>query len=304
MRGQMTGERIYEGSVKHVYTVPGRPELVRFHFTDRISVFDKWIPSHVPHKGEVLCRIAAFWFARCADLDIRTHFVEQIGPNEMWVRRVDVEPDYDRITRDRRNVLVPCEFIVRHYVAGSFFDRMQSGQLPGLAAGAHAYGERLPEPYCETSTKVESTDRLIDREEALAISKLTAAELDGIWRDCLAIDAVIEKQVAAGGLVHADGKKELGRDAEGRLMLVDVFGTPDEDRFWDAAALAQGEIREHSKELVRQHYRHTGYKDALYAARAGGEPEPDIPPMPEELIERTTRLYVELFERITGERFR
>ncbi|MHC1597894.1 MAG: hypothetical protein ACXQT3_06235, partial [Methermicoccaceae archaeon] len=64
-----------------------------------------------------------------------------------------------------------------------------------------------------------------------------------------------------------------------------------------------GRFIERSKELVRQHYRRIGYKDALYEARRKGEPEPPIPPMPDKLIEGASQTYIELFEQITGERF-
>lgn len=289
----MKGELLYTGSVKKVYEAARQPGHVVFEFSDRISVFDKRIPSVVPKKGEVICGLAAFWFRQCAAAGIRTHFVEQLSPTELLVKRVDIERDYARISRERPSLLVPCEFIVRHYVAGSFLDRFKNG--------GWKHGQKLPEPYCETSTKVERTDRLIERAEALAITKLTESELESIWETCLRIDALIETQAAKGGLIHADGKKEFGRDADGSLMVVDVLGTPDEDRWWDMAAYARGEIQEYSKEFVRQHYRAIGYKDALYGARAKGEAEPDIPPMPNELIERCSVLYVGLYERLTGE---
>lgn len=298
------GELLYKGSVKLVYAVPGHDDLVAFEFSDRISVYDKWIPNTVPHKGEVICRASAFWFKRLAESGIRTHFVEQTGPREMIVKKIEVEHDYSKITRERGTLLVPCEFIVRHYAAGSFHDRQQKGKLAGIPADTYAYGAKLPEPYCETSTKVEPTDRLIDEAEALAISKLTSDELKHIWDVCLQVDALIDTQAAEGGLIHVDGKKEFGRDANGELMLVDVFGTPDEDRWWDAEKHAAGEIVQYSKEFVRQHYVRSGYKDALYAARAAGEAEPEIPAMPEDLVGRTTEMYTELFERITGESFR
>lgn len=292
MSTDMKGDLLYTGSVKKVFAARDREDAVVFEFSDRISVFDKRIPSVVPRKGEVICGLAAFWFKACEAAGVRTHFLEQLTPTELLVKRVDIERDYARISRERGSLLVPCEFIVRHYVAGSFLDRFKGG--------GYSHGQRLEAPYCETSTKVERTDRLIDRDEALAITKLLPEELDAIWGVCLQIDALIETQAAKGGLIHADGKKEFGRDADGQLMVVDVLGTPDEDRWWDAAAHARGEIVEFSKEFVRQHYRAIGYKDALYGARARGEAEPDIPPMPPELIERCSALYVGLYERLTG----
>ena len=290
----MKGELLYTGSVKKVYAALGRPDEVIFEFSDRISVFDKRISNVVPGKGAAICGLAAFWFQKCAAAGIATHFIEQLSPTEMRVRKVEVERDYGKISRERRSLLVPCEFIVRHYAAGSYLDRFK-------AAGAR-HGERLAAPYCETSTKVERTDRLIDRAEALAISHLTESELDGIWDTCRQIDTLIDAQVGPRGLIHADGKKEFGRDADGALMVIDVLGTPDEDRWWDAGAWARGEIVEHSKEAVRQHYRASGYKDALYGARARGEVEPEIPPMPPALVEACAALYSDLYTRITGEK--
>ncbi len=87
-------------------------------------------------------------------------------------------------------------------------------------------------------------------------------------------------------------------------MLVDTFGTADEDRFWDLAAFEQGKHVELSKEFVRQHYRQTGYHATLYTAREKGLPEPDIPALPPDVLRDVSDLYVRMFERLTGERFR
>ena len=86
-------------------------------------------------------------------------------------------------------------------------------------------------------------------------------------------------------------------------MIVDVFGTADEDRFWDAERYTQNECLEMSKEVVRQYYRKTGYKDALYEARAKGEAEPAIPPLPDAMVAQVSEVYVDLYEKITGKKF-
>jgi len=101
-----------------------------------------------------------------------------------------------------------------------------------------------------------------------------------------------------------DGKKEFAMDEKRRLMLVDTFGTADEDRFWDLEAYQQGKQVELSKEFVRQYYRKTGYHQALMDARGAGRPEPDIPPLPADVAKQASDLYVGLFERLTGEKFR
>ena len=86
-------------------------------------------------------------------------------------------------------------------------------------------------------------------------------------------------------------------------MVIDTFGTADEDRFWDAERHSAGEFVELSKEMVRQHYRSTGYHDALMAAREAGAEEPPMPPLPDDMLVSVSELYIWLYEKITGERF-
>ena len=296
-----------KGKVKEVYEVSA--DELEFVFTDQISVFDKIIPSLIPNKGETLCRTSAHWFQVVKDLGLCTHFLRTSASNKMRVKRVQVIPDYDRITPETRNFLVPLEVIARYYVAGSMHDRLKSGKVRpedvGFPKGhVPAYGEPFPEPFVEVTTKLEKVDRELTRKEALEISSLSEAEYDDLVSAVLKIDARINADVEGRGLIHVDGKKEFAMDGDRQLMLVDTFGTADEDRWWDAAAYAKGEHVELSKEFVRQYYRGTGYHKALMDARAAHGPEPDIPALPQDVVRQVSDLYVGLFERLTGERFR
>jgi phosphoribosylaminoimidazole-succinocarboxamide synthase len=296
-----------KGKVKEAYEAS--PEELEFVFTDQVSVFDKVIPSLVPHKGETLCRTSAHWFQVVGDLGIRTHFLRLTAPNRMRVRRVEVIPEYDRIRADTRNFLIPLEVIARYFVAGSLHDRIQAGRvLPeslGFPKGhVPAYGEELPEPFLEVTTKLEKVDRELSRAEALRISSLSPKEYDDLLGTVLRIDGRLNADVRRRGLIHVDGKKEFAMDPDRRIMLVDTFGTADEDRFWDLAAYEKGQQVELSKEHVRQYYRKTGYHQALMEARAAGRPEPDIPPLPDDVLREVSDLYVALFERLTGGAFR
>ncbi len=147
-------------------------------------------------------------------------------------------------------------------------------------------------------------DRELTRDEAVRISGLTPREYDELLGTVLRIDGRLNEEVRKRGLIHVDGKKEFGMDAERRLMLVDTFGTADEDRFWDLPAYERGEQVELSKESVRQYYRKTGYHARLMDARKTGQPEPDIPPLPDNVLKQVSDLYISLFERLTGEPFR
>lgn len=293
--------------MKEVYEVD--EDELEFVFTDQISVFDKVIPTLVPHKGETLCRTAAHWFKAVEGLGIRTHFLRLADGNRMRIRRVQVIRDYDAIRSTTKNFLIPLEVIVRYYVAGSLHDRLKDGRIRPEALGfgeghVPAYGEELPQPFLEVTTKLEKFDRELTRSEALAITKQTEEEYDALMEAVLKIDRLVNAEVRKRGLIHVDGKKEFAYDRDRQLMLVDTFGTADEDRFWDLEAYRRGEHVELSKEFVRQYYRKTGYHKALMDARAARTPEPEIPALPPDVTKQVSDLYIGLFERLTGERFR
>jgi len=297
---------IRQGKVKDVYEVDAH--TLEFHFSDKISVFDKIIPSLIPHKGETLCRTSAFWFQVTRSSGIKTHFSEFIPPNRMRVKKVQVLP-YQRITRKSSNYLIPLEIITRYHVAGSLWDRLREGRLKPAKLGFKAnkevrYGDKMPEPFVEMTTKLEKVDRLLTKKEAVAISGLSAKGLQEVVDAALLIDEKIAEEADKRDLVHVDGKKEFALDEDRELMVVDTFGTADEDRWWDWETYSKGQFVELSKEDVRQHYRQLGYYDKLMDARKHGRPEPKIPALPAAKIKQVSDLYVEMFERITGESFR
>ena len=297
---------IRQGKVKDVYEVDSHS--LEFVFSDKISVFDKIIPSLIPHKGETLCRSSAFWFQVARSCGIKSHFRELIPPNRMRVQKVQVL-DYSKINKKTVNYLIPLEVICRHYVAGSLWDRIQSGKLRPVKLGFKAtkevkYGDRLPEPYLEFTTKLEKVDRLLTKKETMKISGLANEEYKLIVDAVLKIDEKIAEEVEKRDLIHVDGKKEYAFDEERELMIVDTFGTADEDRWWDWESYSKGQFVELSKENVRQYYRQLGYYDKLVEARKMGKAEPRIPSLPEAKIEEISELYIEMFERITGESYR
>ncbi len=299
-------QHIMTGKVKEVYAIDD--DTLEFAYTDHISVFDKIIPSMVPHKGETLCRTAKYWFGILNKNGIRNHFLSEPSKDRMDVERVQVIRDYSKIDNTTTNYLIPLEVICRYYAAGSLLDRLKNGKVKpedlGFEPGHEVKrGEKLPKPFVECTTKLEATDMNLTDEEAKKMAGLTDAEYQTIVDTVLKIDKIMADEVSKRGLIHVDGKKEFGYDKQRKLMVVDTFGTLDEDRWWDAEEYAKGNIVELSKEFVRQYYRETGYHKALYDARDKGLPEPDIPALPQDIIDRVSKLYVDMYERITGEKF-
>ncbi len=297
---------IRQGKVKDVYRVDGH--TLEFVFSDKISVFDKIIPSLIPNKGETLCRSSAFWFQVGRSFGIKTHFKELIPPNRMRVQKVDVL-EYSKINKKTTDYLIPLEVICRHYVAGSLWDRMKEGTLKpsklGFKSGREVkYGDKLPAPFIEFTTKLEKVDRLLTKTEAMKIAKLSQAEYDEIVEATLRMDERIGEEVEKRDLIHVDGKKEYAFDEDRELMIVDTFGTSDEDRWWDWDSYSKGEFVELSKENVRQYYRNIGYYDKLSEARKKSKAEPKMPALPADKIDEISELYIDMFERITGESYR
>jgi phosphoribosylaminoimidazole-succinocarboxamide synthase len=295
------------GKVKDVYEI--NENELEFIFSDRISVFDKIIPSKIPYKGETLARTSAYWFDLIKQKGIASDFIRLTSPNTMRVKRVDVIKDYSKINTATKNYLIPLEVIVRYFVYGSLLDRVKQGTVKpeqlGFPAGHEIKAaEPLPEPFFEVTTKLEETDRNLTKEEALKISGLTLKEYNELKEQCLKIDKEINARVGKRGLIHVDGKKEFAFDKDRKLMVIDTFGTADEDRFWDAREYEQGRYVERSKEFVRQYYRNSGYHEKLYSARKTGKPEPDIPPLPDDMVKKASETYISLFEDMTGQKFR
>jgi len=294
------------GKVKDIYEV--NDHELEFLFSDRISVFDKIIPNTIPNKGETLARTSAFWFKISEELGIATHFLGLTAGNRMRVKRVQVIYDYAKITPTTTNYLIPLECIARYYAYGSLWDRIKQNQITPERVGfpknhVIALGDPLPQPFFEVTTKLEKVDRPLTIEEALSISSVSPSEFNELKAIALRIDAAITEHITARGLIHVDGKKEFAYDDARNIMVIDTFGTADEDRFWDAQAYQQGMFLERSKEFVRQYYRKTGYHAQLMKARNSGQEEPPIPPLPNEVISQASEIYIQLFEDLTGESF-
>ncbi|RPG73217.1 MAG: phosphoribosylaminoimidazolesuccinocarboxamide synthase [Euryarchaeota archaeon TMED192] len=299
---------LYRGKVKQVWSTDDS-DLIEFRYTDQISVFDQIIPSLIPRKGESLNRTSCYWFDLVNQRGIcDTHVIEMNAPDRLIARRFDVVREPGAIDRSRENVFVPLEVICRHYLAGTAWRRFKRGDLTpeqlGFQDSSQVHeGVKLPEPFLEVSTKFEAFDRNLEREEALEISNLRPEELDDILGIVLEIDNLIQEEVGKRGLIHVDGKKEFALGPGRVPVLVDSFGTLDEDRWWDLEAFEEGRIVQLSKEAVRQHYISTGHHAELKVARDSGSDEPPIPQLPQPIIDETAFLYASMYERLTGQTF-
>ncbi|MEO1065405.1 MAG: phosphoribosylaminoimidazolesuccinocarboxamide synthase [Actinomycetota bacterium] len=274
------------GKVREAWPLgDGRRLLVT---TDRFSAMDR-IVGTVPHKGQVLNRLAAWWFARAADL-VDHHLVSVPDPNCSIV--ADVTP-------------LPVEVVVRGHITGSTSTSLWTLYEQG---GRHLYGHDLPDglrqhqalaaPMVTPTTKARdgAHDAPISSAEVVAQGLVEGELWDRVVDVAVRLFERGAKLAAESGLVLADTKYEFGVDADGRLLLIDEVHTPDSSRYWVAETfeerVAAGLAPEsHDKEPVRLALKALGFR--------GDGP---VPELPAEIWAETSRRYVELFESLTGDR--
>jgi phosphoribosylaminoimidazole-succinocarboxamide synthase len=286
---------VRRGKVREVYDVDaGHLLLVA---SDRVSAFDVIMREPVPRKGVVLTQISAYWFERLTHV-VPSHFVtaqtDEILARIPALRRHEAEIE-GRSMLVRRTVPVPFECVVRGYLSGSAWaEDRDSGTLAGepLPAGL-VESARLEPPVFSPATKAEAGHDL-----NVTFSRVAAELGDTIaqrLRDAsFAVYRAGRDHAAARGIIIADTKFEFGTDDHGTLRLIDEVMTPDSSRFWPADRYEPGQSQpSFDKQPLRD------YLAGLRAeGRWNGEAPP--PPLPPEVVEATSRRYLEAFRLLTG----
>jgi phosphoribosylaminoimidazole-succinocarboxamide synthase len=277
----------YRGKVRDNYDLgDGRRLIVA---SDRLSAFDK-ILTAIPLKGQVLTQIARFWFDATRDI-CPNHVIEYPDPNVLLCRRLDI---------------MKVEIVVRDYLAGttstSILSMYKSGRrsMYGMdfPDGMRA-NQKLPHTIITPTTKAfdGAHDEELTEAKIVESGLLTAAQ----WRDvsarALALFARGREIADRHGLILVDTKYEFGFDGDGGIVLADEIHTPDSSRYWFrdsyAGRFAAGEPPESfDKDLVR----------SWVVARC--DPYTDeIPEIPRDIVLEAARIYISVFETITGKAF-
>jgi phosphoribosylaminoimidazole-succinocarboxamide synthase len=270
---------VRSGKVKDIYELDeGR---LLFHFTDRVSAFDVVLPTAIPRKGEVLCKLGAHLFET---LGVPNHMVRLEGEDSMVVKKMNM-------------IMVEC--VVRGYVYGSLMERAKKGEV--LLPVETLLAAKLPEPYFDPTTKSDLKDEPITEEEIVSQGRATPSELSRIRRSSIKIYELIRSRAASAGFILADIKLEFGRH-DGGILLGDSIG-PDEFRMWPASKYEPGKTQEsYDKQPIRDWLTAEGYKAKLDQARKAGVAVPPPPELPEWLVQETSRRYVAVFESLAGKK--
>jgi len=277
------------GKVRDVYAVD--EERLLIIATDRISAFDCVLPTPIERKGEVLTQLSRFWFEKLKHIvehhlistnveelpsDVRA-YADELRGRSMLVRRTDV---------------FPVECVVRGYISGSGWkDYQRTGEICGHRLPPNLReSEKLSEAIFTPATKAETGhDENISEEQ---MASIIGREVTAFLREVsLRLYRQASEYALARGIIIADTKFEFGRDAEGKVILIDEVLTPDSSRFWPAESYEVGKPQpSFDKQFVRD-----------YLERLNWNKQPPAPALPPEIAQATTRRYLEAYELLTGE---
>jgi phosphoribosylaminoimidazole-succinocarboxamide synthase len=287
------------GKVRDVYVVDD--ERLLLVATDRVSAFDVVMAETIPHKGAVLTQITAWWLKQLesrvehhmlsADTSEIVREVPRLGGHEQEIA--------GRAMLCRRTIVFPIECVVRGYLSGSAWkEYRERGTLAGEALpNGLRESDRLDPPLFSPASKADEghdENITVDRVRSL-VGDRSASELERLSREIYEAGRAIASK---RGIIIADTKFEFGRakggDGEEKVILVDEVLTPDSSRFWPADSYEPGRAQpSFDKQPLRD------YLDSEKRAGRwdGNYPPPHLPP---EVIDATSKRYLEIFRRLTG----
>ncbi len=276
---------VYKGKVRDVYTINNG--ILVMLASDRISAFDVVLPKGIPYKGQVLNQIASKFLDATAD----------IVPN--WKI---ASPD-PQVTIGKRCEPFPIEMIIRGYLTGSSWRTYKNGarEICGvpLPDGLREH-EKFPTPIVTPTTKAELGlhDEDISKEEILKQGLVSAEDYALLEKYTIDLFKRGSEIADEKGLILVDTKYEFGKIGD-EIYLIDEIHTPDSSRYFYKEGYQErfdkGENQKQlSKEFVREWLMENGFQ---------GQEGQEVPEMTDEFIESVSERYIELYERIIGEKF-
>lgn len=282
------------GKVRDVYELGDTLLIVS---TDRISAFDVVLPCGIPDKGRVLNQLSAFWFKKTARI-LPNHLIKVIDNGVVLheVGSLSSQPGELPDSLVGRSMLVakanrvPVECVVRGYLSGSAWSEYkETGKVSGinLPRGMRE-SQELSEPIFTPTTKSET-----EHDRPLTDQDIRDLGIGDIFKELaqksLLIYGYARDYARSRGIIIADTKFEFGF-IDGQLTIIDELLTPDSSRFWEVSQYEVGHSQpSFDKQPVRD-----------WLADSGWDKKPPAPMLPQEVIERTSKRYREVYNKLTG----
>jgi phosphoribosylaminoimidazole-succinocarboxamide synthase len=279
-----------QGKVRDIYAV-GDDRLLLVA-SDRLSAFDVVMKAPVPGKGRLLTQMALFWFDQLKNV-VPNHLTGQAPASVVAADEVPLVQG--RAMLVKRLQPLPCEAVVRAYVAGSGWkEYTKSGTVCGIALPP---GIKMTEPLAAPIFTPATKAAVGDHDENISFEQLAAllgpARAEEVRSTAIRIYQAAAAYALTRGIVIADTKFEFGLDENGTLTLMDEVLTPDSSRLWMADALAQGRIEALDKQPLRDWLAGTGVTGGAEQAAL------DLPP---EVIQGVLARYARAQQLLCGDR--
>jgi len=257
--------------------------------TDRISAFDRVLPTGIPDRGKVLTQLSIFWFSQTHSFQ-ENHLVSGMVPDLPPALRDHRDQLAGRFMIVRKAKRIDFECVVRGYLAGSAWKEYEESHTlageempPGLRQS-----EKLAYPIFSPATKAET-----GHDENISFAKLKEQlgdELAAKLRDAsLELYKHASEHAERRGIILADTKFEFGL-IDDELILIDEALTPDSSRFWDALKYVVGTSPEsYDKQFVRD-----------WLTRSGWDKESDPPALPPDIVAQTRERYLTAYQKLVG----
>jgi phosphoribosylaminoimidazole-succinocarboxamide synthase len=274
----------YSGKVRDVYSISNN-YLVMFA-SDRISAFDVILPRPIPFKGQVLNQIAAYMLNATKD----------ICPN--WLISVPAP----QVSIGKKCMPFKIEMVVRGNLTGHAWRSYASGKrvLCGVEMpDGMKENDYFPTPIITPSTKAaEGHDEDISAMEIIAQKLATRAEWEILSNYALQLFARGKEIAAKQGLILVDTKYEFGKLGD-EIVLMDEIHTPDSSRYFYADGFEERQAKgERQKQLSKEFVR-----EWLIENNFMGKEGQTVPAMGDEWIQTISSRYIELYEKIIGQKF-
>jgi len=254
--------------------------------SNRISAFDVILPRPIPFKGQVLNQIAAYMLNATKD----------ICPN--WLISVPAP----NVSIGKRCDAFKIEMVVRGNLTGHAWRTYASGGrvLCGVTLPeGMKENDYFPTPIITPSTKAsEGHDEDISAAEIIAQQLATAAEWETLSNYALQLFARGKEIAAKQGLILVDTKYEFGKLGD-EIVLMDEIHTPDSSRYFYADGFEERQAAgERQKQLSKEFVR-----EWLIGNNFMGKEGQTVPEMSDAWIQTISNRYIELYEKIIGEKF-
>lgn len=276
------------GKVRDIYEINDSLLIIA---TDRISAFDVVLPSGIPFKGMVLTGLSEFWFTYTSDI-VENHLIttriEHMG-NPIISQHKDILDGRSMLAKKVK--VIPVECVIRGYLAGSGWKEYRETQSicgiklpPGLKES-----DKLPEPIFTPSTKATTGhDENISFSGVIDITGKKLAE--ELKEKSMKVYLKARDYASDRGIIICDTKFEWGITEDNKTILIDEVLTPDSSRFWPQEGYEPGRPQHsYDKQFIR---------DYLESIR--WDKEPPAPPLPPDIIQKTSEKYLDAYKAITG----